>query len=191
VWRTRVGYAGGTKASPTYQAIGDHVETVEVLYDPKVVSYEELLSLFWQSHDPSAKPYTNQYSSLILATTDAQMAAARRSAQAYETDSGKRVATEIAEFTRFYPAEEYHQKYYLRQDPTLAREFSAMFGADEVAFRDSTAAARVNGYLVGDGTPERFAGERSSLGLSEKAASYLGERVGDEASSAGCAVDLK
>jgi peptide-methionine (S)-S-oxide reductase len=191
VWRTRVGYAGGAKESPTYEAIGDHVESIEVLYDPKVVSYDELLDVFWESHDPSGRPYTNQYSSIVLATTDAQLATARESARRYEVANGKSVATRIEPLSRFYPAEDYHQKYYLRQDPTLAREFSAMFGGDEQALRDSAAAAKVNGYIAGDGTPTQLAARIGSLGLAEKATAYLQERVSDAAATAGCAVELK
>ncbi len=191
MWRTRVGYAGGAKQSPTYEAIGDHVESVEVLYDPEVVSYGELLDVFWKAHDPSGRPYTNQYSSVVLTTADAQLATARESARRYEAASGKSVATRIEPLSRFYPAEDYHQKYYLRQDPTLAREFKAMFGASEQAFRDSAAAAKVNGYLAGDGTPAQLAARAGLLGLAEKPATYLKERVADGAAAAGCAVDLK
>jgi len=190
VWRTRVGYAGGAKESPTYEAIGDHVESVEVLYDPEVVSYDELLDVFWESHDPSGRPYTNQYSSIVLAASDAQLATARESARRYEVANGKSVATRIEPLSRFYPAEDYHQKYYLRQDATLAREFKAMFGADEQAFRDSAAAAKVNGYISGDGGPEQLAAVTGALGLAEKATGYLQERVSDRAATQGCAVDL-
>ena len=191
MWRTRVGYAGGESESPTYEAIGDHVECVEVLYDPKVVSYDELLGVFWKSHDPSGRPYTNQYSSVALTTTPAQLAEARESAERYEAASGTRVATRIEPLSRFYPAEDYHQKYYLRQDPTLGREFKAMFGADEQAFRDSAAAAKVNGYISGDGTPAQLAARIGALGLTETATAYLQERVSDGAAAAACAIELK
>jgi len=182
-----VGYAGGTKASPTYDAIGNHVESVEVTYDPEVVSYDQLLALFWKSHDPSANPYANQYSSLILVTDDSQLAHAKASAHAYEETSGDKVLTRIERFTRFYPAEDYHQKYYLRQDRTLARAFHAMFGDDQVAFRDSAAAARINGYVSGYGTKAQLAREIGSLGLAEKARAYLAARVKSEGPSAACA----
>jgi len=188
VWRTRVGYAGGTTDSPTYDAIGDHVESVEVLYDPKVVTYDELLDLFWRSHDPAGKPYVNQYSSLILTTSDAQASAAQASAARYEQARGHKVATRIEKVGRFYPAEDYHQKYYVRQDQTLSREFRTVFGEDQTALRDSAAAARLNGYVAGYGTPAQLAEEIDSLGLSLKAREYLRSRVGDGTASGACAV---
>jgi peptide-methionine (S)-S-oxide reductase len=53
VLRTRVGYAGGSSPNPTYQSIGDHSETIEITFDPSLLSYERLLDLFWEGHDPS------------------------------------------------------------------------------------------------------------------------------------------
>jgi len=165
------------------------VEVVEVLHDPEVVSYGELLDLFWKSHDPGGRPYTNQYSSLILATDDQQLTEARLSARRQEQEAGRKVATRIETLDRFYPAEDYHQKYYLRQDRTFAREFNALFGGDQDAFRDSAAAARVNAYVSGDGTSAQLAGEIGLFGLSENAREYLVSKVGDGSVAGGCAVE--
>ena len=154
-----------------------------------MVSYEELLALFWKSHDPTARPYARQYASLVLASDDEQLAAARASAQRYERDTGDKVLTQIEKRGRFYPAEDYHQKYYLRQDRALAQEFRAMYGEDQEAFRDSTAAARVNGYVAGYGTKAQLEGEADALGLGEKARSELLSRVSDGASAAGCVIE--
>ncbi len=152
MWRTRVGYAGGVKESPTYYSMGDHTESFQVDYDPSVISYEELLEMFWESHDPSRPAYKTQYASLILAHDDDQLAAARASAARYEARTGRHVATRIDRLGTFWLAEDYHQKYYLRQDRTMMSEFRARFGDDEAALRESTDAARANAQAGGMGS---------------------------------------
>jgi peptide-methionine (S)-S-oxide reductase len=87
-----------------------------------------------------------------------------------------KIATEIIPFAEFYLAEDYHQKYYLQQVPELMREFSAIYPAAQ-DFRNSTAAARVNGYVGGYGPPEALKGEIDSLGLSPAGNKKLLERV--------------
>jgi methionine-S-sulfoxide reductase len=175
-----VGYAGGTSQAPTYRAIGDHVECVQVEFDPDVVSYEELLEVFWAAHDPTDKPYANQYSSLVLTATDAQLAAARASARRVEQTSSGAVLTRIQPLARFYPAEDYHQKYELRNERRLMTEFASMF-PDDTDFVDSTAAARVNGLLGGFGSETLIERELGAYGLSERAR----ERVRKLAESGG------
>ncbi len=64
--RTRVGYAGGTKRNPTYYNLGDHTETIQIDYDPTYVSYRELLDIFWESHDPAARPWSRQYMAVVF-----------------------------------------------------------------------------------------------------------------------------
>lgn len=186
MWRTRVGYAGGSRANPTYHALGDHTECFQVDFDPSVISYEQLLELFWDSHDPTAPAWRQQYASLVLAHDEEQLAVARASARAFEKRTGRTPATRIEPLDRFWPAEDYHQKYYLRQDRVLAAEFRAMFGDDETALRESTAAARVNGYVAGDGTRAQLADEIGRLGLSDQGESHLATRVGEVPAGSGC-----
>lgn len=188
MWRTRVGYAGGDSADPTYRDIGDHTECFQVDFDPGAVSYEDLLAFALESHDPTRAAYKTQYASLVLAHGDAQLAAARSVAERTAAGLGRRLATRIEPLKRFYLAEGYHQKYYLRNDRELMAEFRAMFGADEAAFRESTAAARVNGYVAGDGTPVRLQAEVDSLGLSDGGRAHLVSRVGDPGFRAGCSL---
>ena len=96
-----------------------------------------------------------------------------------------RIFTEIIPFTGFYLAEDYHQKYRLRHEPDLMREFRVMY-ADEKGFVSSTAAARINGYLDGHGTPETLQAELDSFGLSQEGSKKLLDIVATRPSSRGC-----
>lgn len=154
VVRTRAGYAGGTAADPTYRSIGDHTECLQVDFDPERVSYGNLIDAFWDMHDPVREAISRQYASLILAHDEEQFAAARAAAEHLADLVGGRLATRVERLDRFYVAEDYHQKYYLRRHRALMNDFVGMFGPDEAALRDSTAAAKANGLVVGDGSRE-------------------------------------
>ncbi|MBI3670156.1 MAG: peptide-methionine (S)-S-oxide reductase MsrA [Acidobacteria bacterium] len=119
---TRVGYSGGTLPNPTYKDVCSgrtgHAEAVEVEHDPSKVSYEELLNVFWENHDPTTlnrqgPDVGTQYRSAIFFHTPEQETAAKTSKEKLER-SGRyrtRIATEIVPASVFYPAEEYHQQY--------------------------------------------------------------------------------
>jgi peptide-methionine (S)-S-oxide reductase len=124
VYVTTVGYAGGLTPNPTYEETctgrTGHAEVVLVAYDPAKISYEDLLRIFWENHDPTqgmrqGNDVGTQYRSAIYATTPAQFAAARRLAETYgKALAAKRygpVTTEISEAGPFYFAEGYHQQY--------------------------------------------------------------------------------
>ena len=161
--RTHVGYAGGTKENPTYHNLGDHSETIQIEYDPNQISYEELLDIFWNAHTPTARPYSRQYASFVFYHDEAQRKLAIETKEQQEAKRGT-IYTEIVPAGTFYPAEDYHQKYYLRNARDLMQEFNAIYpNADD--FAASTAAARVNGYLGRHGTCEQFLEEVNSLGL--------------------------
>lgn len=176
VVRTRVGYAGGTTPDPTYRSIGDHTECVQVDYDPRLVSYDDLLAVFWTAHRPLMPAYSRQYASVILAPDEERLETASHSKQALESARGP-LYTDIVRLDRFYVAEDYHQKYRLRGTPQLMREFQAMC-PDETAFRESTAAARVNGYLDGWGGVHDLEAEIGSFGLSARGQEILRAAVG-------------
>ncbi len=131
------GYAGGTVPDPSYEAVctGDtgHAEVVQITFDPRVISYDKLLEVFWAAHDPTSvlekdslshgrlfprgTPFQGadigtQYRSIILYETEAQKVAARKSLDAAQAEYSKPIATEIVPLTKFYPAEGYHQNYY-------------------------------------------------------------------------------
>ena len=124
VHTTAVGYAGGHTPNPTYEEVCSgrtgHAEVVQVVFDPKRISYGELLTVFWEAHDPTqgmrqGNDVGTQYRSAVYVTSDAQRQAAEESKVAFEkvlTEAGYgAVTTEIAPSGPFYFAEDYHQQY--------------------------------------------------------------------------------
>jgi peptide-methionine (S)-S-oxide reductase len=172
VVRTRVGYAGGAKKDPTYRSLGDHTETVQVDYDPTVISYGELLEVFWASHDPGRPAWSRQYMNVIFYHHDEQKRLAEDSQARVAARIKGPVQTALLPATVFTLAEDYHQKYYLRQASALWREVSPRFPnlADLV---NSRAAARLNGYVAGLGSPAQLEEELAGLGLSPETGRQL------------------
>jgi len=124
VYTTAVGYAGGATPNPTYREVCSgrtgHAEVVLVVFDPKRVSYSDLLRTFWESHDPTqgmrqGNDVGTQYRSLIQTTTGEQRRAAEASREEYQrvlTKAGYgKITTEISDEKPFYYAEDYHQQY--------------------------------------------------------------------------------
>ncbi|MBM3855442.1 MAG: peptide-methionine (S)-S-oxide reductase MsrA [Verrucomicrobia bacterium] len=124
VFSTAVGYAGGQTRNPTYEEVcsgfTNHTEAVLVIFDPAVVSYGELLGIFWEGHDPTqgmrqGNDQGTQYRSAIYAFGDAQLQSALASRDRYQEALGKRgfgrITTEILPAPAFYYAEDYHQQY--------------------------------------------------------------------------------
>ncbi|HXA37361.1 MAG TPA: peptide-methionine (S)-S-oxide reductase MsrA [Phenylobacterium sp.] len=124
VWVTAVGYIAGLTPNPTYEEVCSgrtgHTEAVLVVYDPKVVTYADLLKVFWEGHDPTqgmrqGNDIGTQYRSGIYPQNDAQSAAAEASKLAYQDALGAkgfgRITTEIRPGGEFYFAEDYHQQY--------------------------------------------------------------------------------
>jgi len=167
VVRTRVGYAGGTTPNPTYRQIGDHTECVQIDYDPATLTYEQVLDRIWTGHNPCFGTGIRQYQSAIFYETDAQRKAIEAGRDRMEAQLGKAVKTQILRLTGFTLAEDYHQKYELRCTEGLIEEFRALY-PDAANFRDSTAAARVNGYIAGKGTRAQLEAEIGRLGLSDE-----------------------
>jgi peptide-methionine (S)-S-oxide reductase len=124
IYTTAVGYAGGFTPNPTYEEVCSgstgHTEAVLAVFDPKLTSYEEMLRLFWESHDPTqgmrqGNDVGTQYRSAIYFHDGAQQAAAERSRDAYaevlRASGYGEITTEIASAGPFYYAEDYHQQY--------------------------------------------------------------------------------
>jgi peptide-methionine (S)-S-oxide reductase len=172
VLRTRVGYAGGSKPNPTYYDLADHSETIQIDYDPTLISYEDLLDVFWSSHTPTARVFSQQYASIIFYHNMEQKRLAEASRDREAARRGAPIYTEIVPFTEFYLAEAYHQKYRLQRTPDLLAEFQAIY-PDDLDFINSTAVARVNGYLGGYGALEGLQAAIEDLGLSPEAEEEL------------------
>ncbi|HET9204300.1 MAG TPA: peptide-methionine (S)-S-oxide reductase MsrA [Acidimicrobiia bacterium] len=124
VYTTAVGYAGGYTPNPSYEEVctgrTGHSEVVLVVYSPEQVSYEELLKVFWETHDPTqgmqqGNDIGTQYRSAIYTTTDEQLETAKRSRDKYQAEltplGFDDITTEIAPLGEFYYAEDYHQQY--------------------------------------------------------------------------------
>ncbi|KAG8237984.1 hypothetical protein J437_LFUL018009 [Ladona fulva] len=169
VIRTRVGYTGGTKKNPTYKSLGDHTEAIDVDYDPVAVKFEELLDVFWNNHDPSAR-MTRQYSSFIYYHDDDQKKSAESSLQ--ERKAKGCVLTQIVPASEFYEAEGYHQKYRLQQHPWLV-EAIGLVRNDQNSLVRSHVAARLNGYVFGRGGKEALEADIVRLGLNDEIAKYV------------------
>src|SRR5436305_5984698 len=129
VYTTAVGYAGGFTPNPTYEEVCSsrtgHTEVVLVVFDPAKTSYQELLRLFWENHDPTqgmrqGNDVRTQYRSAVFWTSEEQRRLAEASRDAYDerlhTEGYPHVTTEVAEAGPFYYAEDYHQQY-LHKNP--------------------------------------------------------------------------
>ncbi len=115
------GFAGGQTANPTYEQVctgtTGHAEVTQIEFDPAKISYEKLLDVFWQAHDPTTlnrqgADEGTQYRSLILYHDETQKLAAERSKVAAQKNFKHPIVTEIVPFTKFYPAEKHHQQFY-------------------------------------------------------------------------------
>lgn len=116
------GYSGGTAETANYEAVcsgkTQHAEVVQIAFDPQAISFEEILEIFWATHDPTTRNRQGndvgpQYRSVIFYHSEAQKEAAKRSiTEAAPQIWDKKIVTELSRFERFYEAEEYHQNYY-------------------------------------------------------------------------------
>lgn len=151
--------------TPTYANIGDHSEAVRIEYDPTVITYEELLKIFWQSHDPRAKPWLRQYRNAIFTLNEEQKRAAEASRDRLARQNWWSVHTAIESATPFIRAEERHQKRFLRQAKGLFEEVASNYnGMDDLI--DSIIATRLNSYLDCAGNLVTLREEIDQFGLS-------------------------
>ena len=119
------GYAGGQTENPTYEQIGTgktgHAEVVQIEYDPAKISYEKIIDLFWDAHDPTTlnrqgADVGTQYRSIILTASEDEARIAKESRDRAQGEFKSPIVTEIVPLEKFYPAEDYHQDFY-RENP--------------------------------------------------------------------------
>jgi len=181
VLRTRVGYAGGEKESPTYRSMGNHTEVISIDFDPEVLSYEKILKLFWGAHRCDQSNRSRQYMNALFYHNAVQKKKAEESVSALAQERGislSDVQTQILPVGDFTYAEAYHQKYYLTRYREL-RDFLNEIYPDGKSLADSTVATRLNAYLGSGMTKDwpAFLDELSSYGLPEKLSKELREAV--------------
>ena len=176
VVRTRVGYSGGTLKNPTYHNLGDHTETIEIDFDPAVISYEKMRGLFWTTHNPCSSSGSRQYMSAIFTRDATQKRLAEASMEREAARRGMKIKTAILPFTGFTLAEDYHQKYYLRSESGIVKELLAYYPT-LVDFVNSTAATRANAWVGGHADPDAVKRELPSMGLSAASQKALLDRV--------------
>ena len=128
------GYSGGALENPTYKNHGDHAEIVEIRYDPKKVTYEQLVNTFWRTIDPFAvdKQFCDvgrSYRASIFYSNDEEKKIAETTKAAIEKKFNQRVGTEIVAFKKFWKAEEYHQDYY-KKNPVRYKYYRNGCGRD-------------------------------------------------------------
>lgn len=125
---TEVGFMGGTIKNPTYGQVcrgnSGHIEVVKIDYDPEIISYDELLDLFWNNHNPTTPnkqgwDVGEQYSSSIFYFDDEQKLIAEKSLEKMQEHTDSKIVTIIKKAGSFYPAEEYHQKYFMKKNNSI------------------------------------------------------------------------
>ena len=144
-----MGYAGGELAQPTYHNLGEHTEAVEVSFDPGLISYQELLEVYWGSFPATLPSGPSRARTAVFARNDSQLVIAEASKRQLRRRLGEKITTEVVPGTAFWPAERMHQKFHLqRVYPELVGELAEAF-ADVDTFLASTAAARINAFVSG------------------------------------------
>ncbi|KAJ7944180.1 Peptide methionine sulfoxide reductase family protein [Quillaja saponaria] len=151
VVRTTVGYAGGSKTNPEYRNLGDHAESIQVEYDPRLISYRDLLEVFWSSHDSrqvfgQGPDVGNQYRSIIFTnrTEESRLAAVSKEKQQNRSRRSI-VTTQIQQLGMFYPAEAAHQKFELKRNVFLLQLIGNL---PEEELERSSLATKLNGYVA-------------------------------------------
>jgi methionine-S-sulfoxide reductase len=176
-----VGYTGGKKLNPSYYSLGDHTESLQIDFDPTQITYRQLLDIFWDSHNPTRGAWSTQYKAAVFVHDESQAREAGASkAQIAAEKTGRwfnrTIKTEILAVETFYLAEDYHHKYLLQHNPRLWGEIVDIYRTP-MEWINSTAAARLNGYVGGYGTMAQLEDEIESLGLTPAGQTELRRRV--------------
>jgi len=113
---TSVGYAGGQKKYPTYKSIKDHTEAIKLEFDPRAITYEQLVREFYSQHNPTHTSFSRQYRSAILYASTEQKEIAERVTKELGDKRKSKLHTDIEPLTEYYYAEGYHQQYFLKNN---------------------------------------------------------------------------
>ncbi|KAK0394688.1 hypothetical protein QR680_000875 [Steinernema hermaphroditum] len=168
VLKTRVGYAGGSSAAPTYKSIGDHTEITEVIFDDSIVSYAAILDWFFSHHDPTVHR-KKQYRSGILYVNDEQKKLAEEALEKARKNFTSELETYIQPFAEFYVAEDYHQKYWLR----CQKDIHEQLQLSDQELIDSPLAAKVNAFLAGYSNFDVLKSLQKEYNLNEALAAHI------------------
>ena len=144
---TKVGYSGGKKDNPTYESLGDHTEVLQIDYNSEEISYERILELFFEYHNPTRQSMTKQYMSVIFYHDDDQYKKAIEVRDRVEQERNIEILTEIMPYEKFYLAEFYHQKYYLQGFDYAMEILKERFPTPQ-EFLESPEVTKLNGKIV-------------------------------------------
>jgi len=176
VIRTRVGYSGGKAVGPSYYEIKDHAETLQIEFDPSIVSYEELVRTFFRSCSDTT-PRGGQYRSAIFYHNPDQLEIAKRIKEEAEIKRKTKLYASLEPVGNFYLAEDYHQKYYLQNKTKLMK----LCGLDKLPIAEfiaSPIASRLNGFIDGQGNLATLKKELPQYALSPVAIKELESEIG-------------
>jgi len=154
--------------NPSYHNLGDHSESVQIDFDPSRISYRELLTIFWATHDPTRNSWSRQYKAAIFYHNEEQRIAALETRDKLALETRGEIATAIDPYSGFYIAEDYHQKHSLRLFPEIMKEFITRYPDTKMLIK-AEVVTRVNGYLGGYGSCESLRKEIGAFGLSDRA----------------------
>jgi peptide-methionine (S)-S-oxide reductase len=154
------GYTGGTTANPTYETLKDsgHYEAVEITYDADIVSYDQLLHMFFRSVDPTDAggqfcDRGDSYRTAVFVSNPAQVASAQAAIATAQRDLGRQIVTPLIEASRFYDAEGYHQDYYAGQSIVLTRRGPKRQSEAYAFYRNACGRDQRVSELWGDAAP--------------------------------------
>ncbi|GAE01929.1 methionine-S-sulfoxide reductase [Clostridium botulinum] len=172
VIKTYVGYTGGSTLFPTYNSIGDHLETVEIYYDSSKITFEDLLMVFEKNHNYTTRPNLLQYNSAILYNNENEKELCLNWMKSKEEELTKEVLTKISPIEKFYYAEFYHQKYYVQLEPVIMSNLRSKFstGNDLIS---SPLCHKLNAYLAGYSSLKNLNKEIKDFNLSKDAKNRL------------------
>lgn len=158
--------------------MGDHTECIEIEFDSTIISFEQILDVFWGNHNPQRdQAYGGrQYMSLLLYRNDTQKELAEKTKKQQAEFLRGEIQTEISPYERFYLAEEYHQKYYLKRYKNAMMVLARLFQTEET-ITNATVVARLNGLVKGFVTPAELKREIEDWNISEDRVRVLKDLV--------------